>query len=109
MRSCDVFALPSIIEGRALVQQEAMSQGLPLIVTANAGGSDLIEAGETGFLTPIRSPESIAENIEWFLQHREELPRMAERAKSKARSYSWRAYAKAIIGFCLRECETKSV
>lgn len=109
MRSCDVFALPSIIEGRALVQQEAMSQGMPLIVTANAGGSDLIEAGETGFLTPIRSPESIAENIEWFLQHREELPHMAERAKSKARSYSWRAYAKAIIGFCLRECETKSV
>jgi glycosyltransferase involved in cell wall biosynthesis len=27
MRSCDVFCLPSIVEGRALVMQEAMSQG----------------------------------------------------------------------------------
>ncbi len=41
MRSCDVFILPSLVEGRALVQQEAMSCGLPLIVTPNAGGEDL--------------------------------------------------------------------
>ncbi|HUR59651.1 MAG TPA: glycosyltransferase family 4 protein, partial [Opitutaceae bacterium] len=42
MRSCDVFVLPSIVEGRALVQQEALACGLPLIVTPNAGGEDLI-------------------------------------------------------------------
>lgn len=56
MRSCDVFVLPSIVEGRALVQQEAMACGLPLIATKNAGGDDLIVDGETGFLVPIRSP-----------------------------------------------------
>ena len=42
MRSCDVFCLPSIVEGRALVMQEAMSQGLPLIITPNTGGADLV-------------------------------------------------------------------
>ncbi|MEJ7703276.1 MAG: glycosyltransferase family 4 protein [Geodermatophilaceae bacterium] len=42
MLSCDVFVLPSIVEGRALVQQEAMACGLPLIATKNAGGDDLI-------------------------------------------------------------------
>src|SRR5690606_39238450 len=63
MKSCDVFCLPSIVEGRALVMQEAMSQGLPLIITPNTGGEDLIKNGETGFLVPIRSPEVIAEKI----------------------------------------------
>ena len=63
MQSCDVFVLPSIVEGRALVQQEAMACGLPLIVTANAGAEDVIDEGETGFLVPIRSPEVIAERI----------------------------------------------
>lgn len=42
MRSCDVFCLPSIVEGRALVMQEAMSQGLPIIITPNTGGADLV-------------------------------------------------------------------
>lgn len=46
MRSCDVFCLPSIVEGRALVMQEAMSQGLPLIITPNTGGADLVEDAE---------------------------------------------------------------
>ncbi|HEX8279896.1 MAG TPA: glycosyltransferase family 4 protein, partial [Chthoniobacterales bacterium] len=33
MQTCDVFVLPSIVEGRALVQQEAMACGLALIAT----------------------------------------------------------------------------
>ena len=41
MRTCDVLVLPSIVEGRALVQQEAMACGLPLIVTRNAGARRL--------------------------------------------------------------------
>ena len=68
-----------------------------------------IEAGETGFLAPIRSPESIAEHIKWFLRHREELPRMAKRAKDKASSYLWSAYAKALVQFCLREREASVI
>ncbi len=35
MQSCDVLVLPSIVEGRALVQQEAMACGLPVIATKN--------------------------------------------------------------------------
>ena len=61
MQDHDALILPSIIEGRALVQQEALSCGLPIITTPNAGGADLIEEGMTGHLVPIRSPEIIAE------------------------------------------------
>lgn len=97
MRSCDVFCLPSIVEGRALVMQEAMSQGLPIIITPNTGGSDLVIAGQTGFLVPIRSPEEIAEKLEWFLNNREKIPEMGEKAKKHAAGYSWDSYANTIV------------
>src|ERR1051325_4035986 len=92
MQSCDVLVLPSIVEGRALVQQEAMACGLPLVVTANAGGEDLVEEGRTGFLVPIRAPEQIAEKIAWLADHRDALPAMREAAQRKAASYTWEKY-----------------
>jgi glycosyltransferase involved in cell wall biosynthesis len=93
MASCDVFCLPSIVEGRALVMQEAMSQGLPLIITPNTGGEDLVIEGKTGFLVPIRSPESIAEKLEWFLANRQAIPWMAQQARQHAATYLWQKYA----------------
>ena len=97
MASCDVLVLPSIVEGRALVQQEAMACGLPLIVTRNAGGEDLIVEGETGFLVPAGAPEAIAQRIEWFLQNRDKLPGMREAARLKAAKLTWAAYGDQIL------------
>ena len=62
MQSCDVLALPSIVEGRALVQQEALACGLPLIVTVNAGGDDLIEEGKPDFWFPFAPPKRLRKN-----------------------------------------------
>lgn len=105
MRSCDVFCLPSIVEGRALVMQEAMSQGLPLIITPNTGGEDLIREGETGFLVPIRSPEMIAEKIQWFMDHRDQLPVMSRAAIAHAASYTWGEYADRVVEAIRETCE----
>lgn len=97
MKTCDVFCLPSIVEGRALVMQEAMSQGLPIIITPNSGGEDLVKEAETGFLVPIRSPKSIAEKIIWFLDNRAQIKSMGEAAKLHAASYTWKAYSDRIV------------
>lgn len=97
MRSCDVLVLPSIVEGRALVQQEAMACGLPLIVTRNAGGEDLIIEGETGFLVPAGSPAAIAEKIEWFGQNAARLPAMSLAARAKAAELTWPDYGEKIL------------
>ena len=101
MTSCDVLALPSIVEGRALVQQEAMSCGLPLLVTPNAGGADLVDEGKTGFLIPIRSPESIANKLNWFADNRDALREMGQLAVLKARGLTWQRYVDRIIGVIL--------
>ncbi len=97
MRTCDIFCLPSIVEGRALVMQEAMSQGLPIIITPNTGGEDLVIEGETGFLVPIRSPEAIAEKLLWFINNRSKIPIMGEKAKRYAATYTWENYGKTVI------------
>jgi glycosyltransferase involved in cell wall biosynthesis len=97
MRSCDVLCLPSIVEGRALVMQEAMSQGLPLIITANTGGADLIKEGSTGFLVPIRSAEAIAAKLNWLLENRFRVPEMGREAQIHAENYTWEAYGANIV------------
>jgi glycosyltransferase involved in cell wall biosynthesis len=97
MRSCDVFCLPSIVEGRALVMQEAMSQGLPLIITPNTGGEDLIHEGTTGFLVPIRRPDQIAVKIAWFADNRSALPEMSRAAQVKADQLTWEVYGQTIV------------
>ena len=96
MQSCDIFCLPSIVEGRALVIQEAMSQGLPIIITPNTGGEDLVIENETGFLVPIRSPEAIAEKINWFFENKSQIAKMGEKAKNHAAKYTWEKYADTI-------------
>ncbi|MEA2484639.1 MAG: hypothetical protein QOC55_2586, partial [Thermoleophilaceae bacterium] len=97
MRSCDVFVLPSIVEGRALVQQEAMACGLPVIATKNAGADDAILDGETGFLVPIRSPSAIAEKIDWCAANRTLLSGMGIAASKRASEFTWRAYGENIV------------
>lgn len=97
MRTCDVLVLPSIVEGRALVQQEAMACGLPLIVTRNAGGEDLVEEGKTGFLVPPNAPESLVDKISWFVAHRRELPAMSTAARTKASELTWANYGEKIV------------
>jgi glycosyltransferase involved in cell wall biosynthesis len=97
MQSCDVFVLPSIVEGRALVQQEAMACGLPLIATKNAGADDLIEDGATGFLVPVRSPDGIAEKISWCAANRSLISGMGIAARQRASELTWNKYGETIV------------
>ena len=92
MSNCDVFCLPSIVEGRALVQLEALSCGLPLIITNNTGGDDLVIEGKTGFMVPIRRPEAIANKISWFADHRDNIPEMKSFCIEMALEKSWSLY-----------------
>jgi len=97
MSTCHIFCLPSIVEGRALVIQEAMSQGLPIIITPNTGAEDLVIENETGFLVPIRSPEIIADKLEWCLANRNVLSHMSRQAYYHAATYTWENYVAKII------------
>lgn len=63
MKSYDVLLLPSLNEGIANVVVEAMAIGL-LVVSSDCGGmSEIVVPNETGWLTQVRQPESIANTL----------------------------------------------
>jgi glycosyltransferase involved in cell wall biosynthesis len=101
MLSCDVLVLPSIVEGRAMVQTEALSCGLPIVVTANAGAEDLVEEGRTGFLVPIRDPPALAERINWIADNRDWVIDVRAAVLEKARQSGWERYTNAILSAIL--------
>jgi glycosyltransferase involved in cell wall biosynthesis len=101
MLSCDVLVLPSIVEGRAMAQTEALSCGLPIIVTSNAGAEDLVEQGKTGFVVPIRDPSALAERLNWIADNRDWMIDVRSDVFEKARQSGWDQYTDAILSVIL--------
>jgi glycosyltransferase involved in cell wall biosynthesis len=83
-RSADIFVLPTIEEGLALVIGEALSFGLPVITTVNSGAHDLFQNGREGFIVPIRSPEALAEKMQQLADD----PTLREQMSTAARARS---------------------
>ncbi len=67
MSRSHVMVLPSIEEGLALVQGQALACGCPVIATTATGAEDLFTDGVEGFIVPIRSPEALQERMQRFV------------------------------------------
>lgn len=68
MRAMDLFVLPSLAEGSSNTILEAMASGLPVVATRVGGNEDLVQAGQSGMLIPIRSPARLADTIDHYYQ-----------------------------------------
>ncbi|UVO51477.1 glycosyltransferase family 4 protein [Sphingomonas sp. SUN019] len=64
---------------------EAMAIGCPLISTDWVGSNEVIEDGETGWLTPVGCAERLAERIDWLLDHPDEAARTGAAAWRRCR------------------------
>jgi glycosyltransferase involved in cell wall biosynthesis len=100
--SANVLVLPSLVEGLALVQLEALACGIPLITTPNTGGSDIITDGIEGFIVPIRDTEMLKEKLEWCYQHPLELAEMGRAARRKAEQLTWERYRQKVASQMLQ-------
>jgi glycosyltransferase involved in cell wall biosynthesis len=56
----DVFVLPSIDDSFGLVTLEALSSGLPVVVSSSAGTSEMITHGRDGLVVPSGSATALA-------------------------------------------------
>jgi glycosyltransferase involved in cell wall biosynthesis len=64
MSASHVLVLPSIEEGLALVQGQAMACGCPVIATTATGAEDLFTNGEQGFIVPDRDTEALTQRMQ---------------------------------------------
>ena len=93
-RRASVFCMPSIQEGMAMVLVQALASGLPLLITPNTGGANLVSEGENGHVVPIRNVEVLKERLlSMYTAGTEacfEMGRAGTRIVSEG--YSWREY-----------------
>ena len=96
-RSCDFMLFPTLYDSFANVTAEALLCGLPLITTAQAGGSEMVVEGENGFVIGDASDiETMAAKIE-FLRDPSICDAFADKAPWLASQYS--------IEHCAKETE----
>jgi glycosyltransferase involved in cell wall biosynthesis len=64
MSQSHLLVLPSVEEGLALVQGQALACGCPVLATTNTGGEDLFQDGVEGFIVPIRDVDALLHRME---------------------------------------------
>jgi glycosyltransferase involved in cell wall biosynthesis len=88
-----VLILPSLEEGLALVQAQAMACGVPVVATENTGAEDLFTDGVEGFIVPIRDATAIRHKIEWMLDNPVKRQEMGQAALRRVRALGgWTEY-----------------
>ncbi|NYF89624.1 glycosyltransferase family 4 protein [Tunturiibacter empetritectus] len=64
MSTSHVMVLPSIEEGLALVQGQALACGCPVLCSTNTGGEDLFTNGVEGFVVPVRDAAALTQRMQ---------------------------------------------
>jgi glycosyltransferase involved in cell wall biosynthesis len=94
-RQSDVFVLPTLSDGFALTQLEALAHGLPGIATPNCGR--VVEEGKTGFIIPPRDAHALADAILKFAADRNLSAAMAPACRNDVKAFSVEAYGKQLV------------
>lgn len=91
-----VFVLPSVEDGWGHVTMEAMSCGLPVIVSANAGSADVVQEGISGFVVPACDTQALKEKIELLYRNPELRQEMGRQAQTQAlvTQRTWEEYGR---------------
>lgn len=98
LQQADLFTLPSITaqsgdqEGIPNAAKEAMSCGLPVILTEHAGNAELVIPG-TGLLVPEKNIDELAKAIEYLMKH----PKKRLRMGRFARKYVTKNFSTTIV------------
>ena len=93
MSTSHVMVLPSIEEGLALVQGQAMACGCPVIASTNTGSEDLYTDGVEGFIVPVRDSAALTMRMQQFADDPDLRQRMSEASLKRVKSLGgWKDY-----------------
>jgi glycosyltransferase involved in cell wall biosynthesis len=109
MSRSHVMVLPSIEEGLALVQAQAMACGCPLISSRHSGALDLIEDGKEGYIVPIRDADAIADRLQRLADDPGLQERMRDAALARVGSLGgWHQYGELMDAMLRDVCASHS-
>jgi glycosyltransferase involved in cell wall biosynthesis len=91
----DVFVLPTLSDGFAITQLEALAHGLPVVTTPNCGSVVVDE--QTGFVVPARDPRALAEAIMRFVATPHLAGAMSPRCREAVKAFSIGAYGERLV------------
>ncbi len=95
---CDIFAMPSTVEGFGLVYVEAAAFGKPSIGCNVMGVPEAILDGQTGILVAPRDTDALAEAVLGLLRDRKERLTLGRNAQHRVETeLSWRASAEKYL------------
>ena len=98
MSRASVMVLPSVEEGLAVVQAQALACGCPVIASVNTGSEDLFEDGRQGFIVPNRDVEAIATGLVRLQEDRQLRAQMSAAALARAHDMGgWDQYGHTSI------------
>ena len=93
MSASHVMVLPSVQEGLAYVQAQALACGCPVIGTTNTGAEDIFTSGREGYILPIRDAGAITGALEALAADERLRLRMSEEGlQTAARMGGWETY-----------------
>ncbi len=77
-RSCDLFAIPSMVEVQSIPALQAAASGLPIVAANSAALPELVRHGENGLLVNPLNNHELGEAILYILSHPDEAQKMGQ-------------------------------
>jgi 1,4-alpha-glucan branching enzyme len=92
--ACDIYVLPSFVEGMPLSIMEAMACGKPIVATSVSDVPILVKQGVNGIIIPPGNTDALAESIVYLAENPELRKLMGEENTKRMAEYDWDRIAK---------------
>jgi glycosyltransferase involved in cell wall biosynthesis len=90
---CDIFVHPSLSDGWGMTVLQAMSTGLPVVVSDMTGSSEIVTNDYNGWIVKSRDVKELYEIMEFTLSNKNKLLSMGKNAnKTVHENYTWQDY-----------------
>jgi glycosyltransferase-like protein len=94
---CDVYVLPSRMEGWGLTLMEAMAFKKPVVASRVGGIPELVDHGKNGLLVPCGDVKGLADSIVRILRDRKLATSFGQAARKKVELFTWNRTAKMTL------------
>jgi len=84
----ELLVVPTLEDGLPFVLVEGLACGLPVISTQEAGASECVRHGQSGWVVPAGEVDPLAAALEQALERRRDLRQMGQNARAQVESYA---------------------